>query len=332
LVSVIVPPSATVPPPDNPDPATTFTEGLANIVLLTPAAGILIVPVPVIGPPVNPAPVATLVTVPPEAVLESVTVPPNATAPPPVSPVPATTLMEGFASIVFVTPADGMLIVPLAVIGPPVNPAPVATFVTVPVAVLVSVTVPPNATVPPPDNPDPATTFTDEFASMAFVTPAAGMLIVPLEVIGPPVNPAPVATLVTVPLPPAPGKVCPEANVKRPLLAMENPVSPGAVPFEPNSKFNELDAFAVLFAVGSAIHRKSCATADELVLLNADACKSNGFELKPFVAVAVPVLGKTAPASETLPLNVPVAADSPPVNAAVVPESPPVSAPPISCK
>jgi hypothetical protein len=32
----------------------------------------------------------------------------------------------------FVTPAEGMLIVPLPVIGPPVKPAPVATLVTVP--------------------------------------------------------------------------------------------------------------------------------------------------------------------------------------------------------
>jgi hypothetical protein len=34
--------------------------------------------------------------------------------------------------MVFVTPAEGMLIVPLPVIGPPVNPAPVLTRVTVP--------------------------------------------------------------------------------------------------------------------------------------------------------------------------------------------------------
>ena len=40
------------------------TELFCNIVLVTPAPGIEIVPAPVIGPPVSPAPVATLVTVP----------------------------------------------------------------------------------------------------------------------------------------------------------------------------------------------------------------------------------------------------------------------------
>jgi hypothetical protein len=40
-----------------------------------------------------------------------------------------------------------------------------------------------------------------EFASMALVTPALAMLKVPLVVIGPPVRPAPLPTLVTVPVP-----------------------------------------------------------------------------------------------------------------------------------
>src|ERR1700674_851139 len=125
--------------------------------------------------------------------------------------------MEGLASMLLVTPAAGMLIVPLLVIGPPVRPAPVATLVTVPPelgAELVSVIVPPNATVPPPDNPDPACTVMEGLASMLLVTPAAGILIVPLLVIGPPVRPAPVPTLVTVP--PAPGKVCPGAKLRYP--------------------------------------------------------------------------------------------------------------------
>src|SRR5208282_5730896 len=73
----------------------------------------------------------------------------------------------------------------LPVVPPPVRPEPAVTPVMVPSAVLVSVTVPPSATVPPPDNPVPAFTVTEEFASMAFVTPALGMLIVPLVVIGP---------------------------------------------------------------------------------------------------------------------------------------------------
>ena len=68
--------------------------------------------------------------------------------------------------------------------GPPVKPVPLPTLVTVPPelgAALVSVIVPPNATVPPPDNPEPANTLTEEFAIMAFVTPAVGILIVPLR-------------------------------------------------------------------------------------------------------------------------------------------------------
>ena len=69
-----------------------------------------------------------------------------------------------------------------------------------------------------------------------------------------------------------------------------------------------------------------------VVLLNADACKSNGFELKPWVAVAVPVSGNTAPASDTVPLNMPVDADTPPLKAAEVPLSAPVSVPPRSCR
>ncbi len=193
----------------------------------------------------------------PARLLASETVPPNATVPPPDNPDPASTVMEGFASIPLVTPAAGMLMVPFVVIGPPVRPAPVFTLVTVPPeAVLVSVTVPPNATVPPPDSPDPACTVIDGFASIVLVTPAAGILMVPLVVIGPPVSPAPVFTLVTDP-PLPPGKVCPEAKLISPLLAIESPVSVGAAPLDPNSRFNEPDGLAVLFPVGSACHWKS---------------------------------------------------------------------------
>jgi len=64
------------------------------------------VPVEVIGPPVRPAPVATLVTVPPEAVLVSVTVPPNATVPPPDNPDPAAMVTKLLASMELVTPAE----------------------------------------------------------------------------------------------------------------------------------------------------------------------------------------------------------------------------------
>jgi len=60
--------------------------------------------------------------------------------------------------MVLVTPADGMLIVPVPVIGPPVRPAPVATSSrsSQTWAELVSVIVPPKGTLPPPDNPAPA--------------------------------------------------------------------------------------------------------------------------------------------------------------------------------
>lgn len=122
---------------------------------------------------------------------------------------------------------------------------------------LARVTVPPRATVPPPDNPEPAWIVTKGFASMLLVTPAAGILIVPLEVIGPPVSPAPVLMLVTVPPPLSPGKVCPEAKVISPLLAMERPVSVGEVPFEPNRRFNDPEGFVELFPDGSACQRKS---------------------------------------------------------------------------
>lgn len=226
------------------------------------------------------------------------------------------------------------LSVPLPVIGPPVSPGPLPTLVTVPPrlgAELVNVMVPPNATVPPPDNPDPAVTVTELFASIVLVTPADGMLIVPLLVIGPPVNPAPVFTLVTVPLP-DPGNVWPDAKLIRPLLAIDNPVSPGVLPLEPNNRFNVPDGFDVSLPVGSACQRKSWLTADELVLLNDDACRSNGLETKPFDAVAVPVPGNSAPAAETAPLNAPVNAERPPLKVPVVPVKPPVNVPPESCR
>lgn len=57
---------------------------------------------------------------------------PSATAPPPVSPVPAVTVTDECCSMVLVTPALAMLNVPLVVIGPPVRPAPPPTLVTVP--------------------------------------------------------------------------------------------------------------------------------------------------------------------------------------------------------
>ena len=144
------------------------------------------------------------------------------------------------------------------VIGPPVSPVPLLTLVTVPPELgdaLVIVTVPPKATVPPPDNPGPACTVTNGLASRSFVTPAEGMLMVPLVVIGPPVRPAPVLMPVTVPLL-VPGKVWPEAKLIRPLLAIDSPVSVGELSFDPNSRFNEPEGLEELFPVGSACQRK----------------------------------------------------------------------------
>jgi hypothetical protein len=115
-------------------------------------------------------------------------------------------------------------------------------------------------------------TVVEEFASIEFVTPLLAMLIVPLLVIGPPVNPGPVPTLVTVPaLPPPLGKVCPLAKVIIPLFAIDKPVSPGVLPFEPNSRFNVADGLDESFWLGSACQRKSWGTAADVLLLYEDA-------------------------------------------------------------
>jgi hypothetical protein len=63
---------------------------------------------------------------------------------------------------------------------------------------LASVTPPPKVALPPPLKPVPAVTESDGLASMALVTPPVAILNVPLPVIGPPVKPAPLTTLVTV--------------------------------------------------------------------------------------------------------------------------------------
>src|SRR5580698_6621946 len=56
---------------------------------------------------------------------------------------------------------------------------------------------------PGPFKPLPVVSVIVGCASIALVTPAFAMLNVPLPVIGPPVNPDPLATLVTVPVPAA---------------------------------------------------------------------------------------------------------------------------------
>ena len=80
---------------------------------------------------------------------------------------------------------------------------------------------PPSETAPPPLSGLLAVTVSDEYCSMALVTPPVATLSVPLLVIGPPVNPAPLPTLVTVPVP---GKVWPLTNVTSPLLFTSNTV------------------------------------------------------------------------------------------------------------
>ena len=69
----------------------------------------------------------------------------------------------------------------------------------------------------------------------------------------PPVRSVPAETPVMVPLP-VPGNVCPEANVKMPVLLIFNPVSAGLLVPEPNSRFNVPEGLVVLFPEGSACH------------------------------------------------------------------------------
>src|SRR5271170_7502045 len=82
----------------------------------------------------------------------------------------------------------------------PVKVLAVASSGILVVSTLIGVVLPPNATKPPPVRPVPTGTVSDGLASMALLTPPVGMLSVPLPVIGPPVSPAPLATLVTVPV------------------------------------------------------------------------------------------------------------------------------------
>jgi len=207
---------------------------------------------------------------------------------------------------------------------PPVEVSPVPAP-TPNVPVLLSVTLPPNAALPPPLRPVPAVTLSDGLASMALVTPPLAMLKVPLLVIGPPVKPAPLPTLVTVPAPAIPGKVCPEAKLIWPLLAIDRPVSAGVPVPERYSKFSVPEGLAVLLPAGSASQENSCGTAALVPLLNAEAIKSMGFETKPCVAVAVPVAGMIVPAAVSSPLSVAVVPLSAPVKLAVPPESKPVA-------
>ncbi len=156
------------------------------------AVSTAIVPVAVIGPPVSPVPVATLVTVPPELVSRSAW------------HCHAVPLHFGIwlaaQAVVGSNCVLVRLIVPVAVMGPPARPAPVPTLVTVPPE-LVSRSAWHCHAVP--------LHFGIWLAAQAVVGSSCVLarLIVPVAMMGPPVRPAPVPTLVTVPTPPAVAQV-----------------------------------------------------------------------------------------------------------------------------
>jgi hypothetical protein len=137
-----------------------------------------------------------------------------------------------------------------------------------------------------------------------------------LPLVPPPVSPDPEAVVIPV-IVPVPGKLCPETKLIWPVLAIDRPVSPGVPLPDRYSKFSVPEGLAVLLPAGSASQENSCGTAVLVPLLNEEAIKSMGLEVKPCVAVAVPVAGSAAPAAVRAPLNV-----------AVVPLSAPVSVPP----
>ena len=71
-----------------------------------------------------------------------------------------------------------------------------------------------------------------------------------------------------------------------PFELIEKPVSVGAEFPDPNKRFNCPVGAAVLFPTGSACQRNSWGWARPVLLLNADAMRSNGLELEPLEAVA----------------------------------------------
>src|SRR5262249_15854165 len=90
---------------------------------------------------------------------------------------------------------------------------------------------------------------------------------------------------------PVPGKVCPEAEWMRPLLAIWKPVSAGGVP-ERNSRFKVADGLVVLLPSGSAFHWKVWFTGAWVLLLKEDAARFCGCEIAPLAVVAGTVGGK----------------------------------------
>src|SRR5580698_429485 len=197
--------------------------------------------------------------------------------------------------------------VTVPLVPPPLNPVPAVTPVIVPVAAVAQfhavplycriwlvehgfnpmVLVLPRLIAPGVVSPPAVLAFRVmlEFCSMALVTPAEGMLSVTVPLVPPPLSPEPAVTPVMVPLP-VPGNFCPLANVICPLLATETPVSVGVAPLAPNNRFSFPDGVLVLLPAGSVCQRNSSFCAALAVLLNDEAARSNGFELKPAEAVA----------------------------------------------
>src|ERR1022692_2120009 len=112
-----------------------------------------------------------------------------------------------------------------------------------------------------------------------------------LPVVPPPASPVPAVTPVIVP---APGNVCPAANVNNPPLPTCSPGSVGALVPTPNNRFNVPEAEAVLLPAGSARQLNVWVTAVAVPLLNADAARFSGCEFFPPPAVAVPVAGSSS--------------------------------------
>ena len=163
-------------------------------------------------------------------VVELTPVPPLATATIPVT-LPAVVAVAALVAVAAVV-AEAAFPFRLAVIVPaeklPLASREAKVFaVFTDVALVFRLSVPPRESAPPPVNPPAVLSVTELFCSMVLVTPALGIEIVPELVIGPPVSPAPVATLVTVPLP-VPGKVWPAAKVMTPVRpAIDNPLLAG---------------------------------------------------------------------------------------------------------
>jgi hypothetical protein len=143
-------------------------------------------------------------------------------------------------------------------------------------AMLLAVTTPLTVTLPldkmlPALNPPATSRFTIAFTVLNSVGATAQLSpSVPLPVTGDPVTVksggADKATLFTLP-----GKVCPVANVKIPLLLIFRPVSAGADAPSAYRRFKVPDGAAVLFPAGSASHWKVWFTGVLRLLLNDDA-------------------------------------------------------------